>query len=88
MTGRCATCRHWGINDHGDGRWFTNPDDPDTCLPMAMPFQVKTCLHPALLFCERPLERNGFAVSDGSGYMAYFMTAEDFGCVRHEPTDE
>jgi hypothetical protein len=47
-------------------------------------FEVRICQHPRLLFCERPLEANGFAVADGSEYMANFYTAEDFGCVKHE----
>ncbi len=27
-------------------------------------------------------------VMDGSGYMAYFYTKEDFGCNQHEERDE
>lgn len=60
------------------------PEDPDTYEPMVLPFEVRTCGHPKLLFCERPLERDGFAVADGSEYMAVLYTAEGFGCVRHE----
>ena len=46
------------------------------------------CRHPKLLFCERPLERDGFSVADGSEYFAAFYTGPDFGCVRHEPRSE
>ena len=53
---------------------------------MPTTFEVKQCKHPGLLFCERPLESNGFAVVDGSQYFAALATAEDFGCVRYEPT--
>lgn len=55
-----------------------------THTPMVMPFEVRICEHPAQTFCERPVEKNGFGVADGSEYMAVLATAEDFGCVRHE----
>ena len=51
---------------------------------MVMPFVVGRCRHPKLLFCERPLSPDGFAVADGSVYRAALFTAESFGCVQHE----
>lgn len=47
-------------------------------------FAVRQCMNPKLLFCERPLTSDGFAVADGSEYMANLYTAEDFGCVKWE----
>lgn len=49
-----------------------------------MPFAVRRCMHPKLLFCERPVEDDGFCVADGSIYRAALYTAERFGCVLHE----
>lgn len=83
VVGTCGNCRHWKDTNR-DWDEIAKPTDPDTYEPMAMPFEVKVCKHPALLFCERPLETNGFAVADGSKYMANLYTAKDFGCVRHE----
>jgi hypothetical protein len=79
----CGTCKHWRVadEDHGD---IEAPYDPDTFEPMVTEFAVRRCHNPALLFHERPVERNGFAVLDGSGYWAALWTAEDFGCVRFE----
>lgn len=91
MIPACKTCAHWkappidGPYEYDRHSQICNPTDPDTYEPMAMPFEVRLCRHPALTFCERPVERNGFGVADGSEYMAVFATAEDFGCVRHEP---
>lgn len=61
-----------------------HPTDPDTYEPMVMPFAVKLCRHPKQTFAERPVEADGFGVVDGSEYYARLITAEDFGCVRHE----
>lgn len=77
----CKTCRHWQAPERNR---ITEPHDPDTYKPMLLPFEVRECKHPRLLFCERPLEENGFAVADGSEYFAALYTAESFGCVRHE----
>jgi hypothetical protein len=78
---RCRTCAHWKNDTFS---YIMDPVDPDTYQPMEMPFEVRRCVHPRLLFCERPLEADGFAVADGSNYYAAFYTAEDFGCVKHE----
>lgn len=86
----CKTCKHWKLEPRGQRTYgdILCPIDPDTFEPMATTFEVRSCGHPALLFCERPLEINGFAIADGSGYMAGLYTAEDFGCVRHEGIHE
>jgi hypothetical protein len=81
----CSTCRYWKLADKEDYDEIRRPPDPDTYEDMEMPFEVGECRHPKLLFCERPLEPNGFAICDGSNYMANLYTAESFGCVRHEP---
>jgi hypothetical protein len=81
----CKTCKHW-IKDDGRGDSMTSPCDPDTYEPMEMPFEVRECKHPKLLFCERPVENPGFAVADGSTYFAALYTTEEFGCVMHERT--
>ena len=84
---RCKTCKHWQKSEDGDYQTekYTKPYDPDTYEPMLnMPFEVRECKHPKLLFCERPVENPGFAVADGSTYFAAFFTSEEFGCVMHE----
>lgn len=83
----CQTCKHWGAKGKREycvQGWIGEPIDPDTYKPMVMPFVVKNCGHPELLFCERPLRADGFAVADGSEYAAALYTAEKFGCVLHE----
>ncbi len=84
----CKTCKWWiaheepryevGEEYNGEAKPW-NPDEP-----MPHEFEVRFCRHPKLLFCERPLESNTFAVSDGSMYAANLHTAENFGCVLHE----
>jgi hypothetical protein len=88
----CSTCAHWECpttetdnRDYYHWKDILRPTDPDTYEPMVTPFEVGRCTHPRLLFCERPLERNGFTVADASEYMACLCTGPDFGCVRHTP---
>jgi hypothetical protein len=85
---RCKTCAHWHTPVEGDHRGddIVRPIDPDTYEPMKMPFEVRACRHPKLMFCERPVENPGFAVADGSTYFAGLYTSSEFGCVLHEPT--
>ena len=83
----CKTCKHWKFDPAVDGwtaREYCAPLDQDTLKPMAMPFEVRQCKHPAKSFCERPIESNGFGTADGSNYVALLITGEDFGCMRHE----
>ena len=82
----CKTCIHWKVEDTNGctpHEGIVTPTDPDTYEPMKMPFEVRHCMNPALLFCERPVQPDGFCVADGSTYMAHLMTSENFGCVLH-----
>ena len=83
----CKTCVHW-TKSAKKGSYAESsicvPLDPDTYKPMKRGFEVRLCKQPTQTFCEAPVERNGFALADGSEYMAMLATAEDFGCVRHE----
>lgn len=83
MTDHCKTCVHWSKKSDGGWNQILEPTDPDTYEPMVFEFEVRECTNPRLLFCERPLDRDGFAVADGSEYMANLYTAEGFGCVLH-----
>lgn len=80
----CSTCAHWKMHDKEEVDNIVNPRDPDTWEPMQMPFEIRRCEHPAKTFYERPVERNGFGLSDGSQYYAQLYTGPDFGCVRWE----
>jgi hypothetical protein len=82
----CKNCRHWGEETKRKNYRYdmTNPIDPDTGEKMDRGFIVKVCGCPSQSFCEPPNQRNGFALADGSDYMAILVTAEDFGCVLHE----
>jgi len=81
---RCKTCKHW---QEGDG--FREADmcdmrHPDTHQVMRGEYEVRICKHPSQTFAERPVERDGFGLTDASEYFAVLATAEGFGCVRHE----
>lgn len=82
MINLCKTCRHWIAAPEYDP--ICHPIDPDTFEPMAIPFEVRECTHPALVRFERTSEENGFGVTDASNYKARLCTGPDFGCVRHE----
>lgn len=83
--GTCKTCKHWQLGKEPDSDRIISPEDPDTFEPMKdLPFEVRKCENPRVLFCERPVERQGAAVMDGSNYFACLYGAEDFGCVLHE----
>lgn len=79
----CKNCVHWVYTDDRS-RWITRPLDEDTNEPMKFEFEVRKCKNPKLLFCERPVESDGFAVADGSTYYAALITAENFGCKLFE----
>jgi len=82
----CKTCKWW--NSGEEYSYVTDPEDFDTGLKMKMPFEVKICHSPHILFHERPVAENQAAVYDGSGYMGKLITASDFGCVLHETREE
>lgn len=80
----CKTCKYWIAPDKDwNEKQLTEYIDPVTFDPIRPPFEVRVCKHPAQRFCERPMEKDGFAVADGSTYFACLATAEEFGCVRH-----
>lgn len=88
----CKTCKWWKAVPERENWEFGDNIAEDITTPTQWPqgtkipveFEVRYCTHPKLLFCERPLESDGFAVADGSHYMANLFTAEDFGCKLHE----
>lgn len=85
----CKTCKHWKTPEDCDpnyrGEEICKPTDPDTYEPMEkLPFEVRRCASPKLLFAERPVESNGACVVDGSEYWAGLCTGEDFYCSNHE----
>ncbi len=82
---RCKQCRWWIVEDEDRYNGILQPIDPDTYRPMTgLPFEVRECRNPKQTFCERPVISDGFALADGSEYMATLYTAEDFGCVLWE----
>jgi len=84
----CKTCRYWIAptdTDSYHAQDLCSPVDPDTYEPMKMEYEVRLCKMPTQTFAEFPVERNGFGLTDASEYYAVLVTAEDFGCVRHEP---
>lgn len=85
----CKTCKFWCVPVDVKGKprtWdgIVFPIDPDTYKAMDTTFDVRECKHPELMFCERPLRPDGFAVADGSDYSARLYTAEEHGCSLHE----
>ena len=83
----CKTCKHWRDPDKDDylAFYLCNPRDPHNGYkPMERGFDCKICKMPTQTFAEAPVERNGFGMVDASEYYAVLVTAEDFGCVRHE----
>lgn len=83
----CKTCQHWQDPNSDDfyARSLCKPLDPENNYkPMERGFSCKVCALPTQTFAEAPVERNGFGLVDGSEYYAALVTAEDFGCVRHE----
>lgn len=85
---RCKTCRHWKPTDKSSNPRaddLCRPIDPDTYQPMQRGFETRLCAHPLQTFFETPVASNTFALTDGSNYFACLATAEDFGCVLHEP---
>lgn len=83
----CKTCIHWtaAVFENYRENEICNPIDQNTYEPMNRGFKVRICRQPQQTFCESPVLRNGFGLTDGSNYMARLATAEDFGCVLHQP---
>ncbi|HUW15155.1 MAG TPA: hypothetical protein VM537_35890 [Anaerolineae bacterium] len=85
MSRTCETCKWWVRDPEGDGRYLgcsiIAPYDIDAGGPMIMPWEVRFCLSPKITFFERPVDRDGATIVDGSEYMADLITGPDFGCV-------
>ena len=81
---KCKTCKHWIApgNDDFQAGYICHPVDPDTYEPMAMPFEVRMCESPKIVFFERSPDSTGISLIDGSEYYASMLTGEDFGCVN------
>ena len=86
MMQRCETCKWWIIPARIDyeGRQMCNPLDQDTYEPMERQFEIRMCKMPTQTFHESPIESDGFGLTDASQYFALLVTAENFGCVKHE----
>lgn len=91
---RCKTCKWWQL---GEGRYdslmfpldpatYRRPESEDE-VKAKYGFLVRNCEHPKVVFYERP-QHDGATVCDGSEYDAHLLTAEDFGCVLHEPSEQ
>lgn len=86
--GTCKSCKWWVKVDGWLNDDICCPVDPDTFMPMEMPWEVRYCTCPRIRFYERPIEPNEAAVVDGSGFKANLLTASEFGCVLHEYRNE
>jgi hypothetical protein len=88
ILGKCKTCEHWCRTS--DDRWdgIANPYDPDTMDYAVMPFEVRQCTSPNIVYFERNPNSNGISLKDGSDYRAVMYTGEDFGCVLYEEAKE
>lgn len=88
----CKNCKYWKKEDthqnyHADE--IIEPYDPDTYQPMEnLPFEVRICLCPEIVYFERQPTDKGVALIDGSNYYARMLTAENFGCVNFEEGGE
>lgn len=95
VSGRCMDCLHWQKDENRYNRAIDPEYNPVTGDEWAseeekrqfFPDTVRYCKHPKVLFYQRP-ESNGAAVFDGSEYVAYLATGEDFGCVNFEPAND
>lgn len=63
------------------------PTDPDSYEPMLMPWEVRHCESPNILFYERPIKPTQACVVDGSQYHAALITGPEFSCPNFEVID-
>ena len=88
----CKTCKYWVDPDPDDDFYADNAinDRDENCCPTPIRsgFQCKVCEMPGKTYFEPPKEINGFALIDAEMYYAALITAEDFGCVRHESNND
>lgn len=81
----CKTCKWWDIREESQNfDEILFPEDPKTFEPMTMPFEVRECLCPDLLFNVRPKRPDQATTYDGEGYKGGLKTGCDFGCTNHE----
>lgn len=80
----CKSCVHWGIREEDRYCGVLTPLDTDTGEEMELPYKVKYCNSPDVLFYERPVKPNQACVVDGSEYMAKLITGPEYGCVNHK----
>jgi hypothetical protein len=85
----CKTCKWWKYEEeelfkenHCDD--ILHPIDPDTDEEMVMPFEVRRCFSPKIVYFERSPDPMGISVKDGSDYFAGLCTGEAFGCINWE----
>lgn len=79
----CKSCKYWVDPKHSYDM-LIYPTDEDTYEEKKMPFRVRECRSPHLLFLERPVTPHQATLEDGSGYKARMVTGPDFGCVNWE----
>lgn len=88
---RCKTCKHWQLEEDRYNNvlhpWDEEKGDDLTPEEVAQKFghAVRYCTSPKIVFYEYPPHSDGAVVFDGSEYFAKLGTAQDFGCVLHEP---
>jgi len=77
----CQECNWWRDDEPEEWDPLLHPVDVDTCERMVMPWVIRECKCPDILFYDRPVKRNQATVQDGSEYFARLCTGPDFGCV-------
>jgi hypothetical protein len=97
----CATCKHWGRNDHrlqsrareGTGTHECHAIQPQWEVESKVLAQAKaenrdiTAHDVWLAVVSAELEKQLAVTQDGSDYDAVLITHPNFGCVKHEPLD-
>lgn len=79
----CKNCKHWK-NEETDYSDIIQPFDPDTYEDMKMPWEVRYCQSPDILFYERPVKPTQACVVDGSQYHAALITGPEFFCPNFD----
>lgn len=77
----CKNCKFWGKD--GKEKFYLEYFDSEG-NEIKTAYEIALCNHTKLLFCEPPYEKDGFSISDASGYKAWLTTAEGFGCIKGE----
>jgi hypothetical protein len=98
---RCKTCKHWQMpdtNGYGENQPLNVCAPWDLDAPEGENgHSRRELLNPRIRQCviathltwvnhsDPPQPADGVFVGDAEDYAAWMLTAEDFGCVRHEP---